>query len=253
MQKVWQPDVYDSQFGFVSDYGQEILKILDPQPNEKILDLGCGTGRLTDAIAQSGALVTGMDLDISMLARAKEMYPNIRFEEADAHFFKTDARFDAVFSNAALHWMTRPSMVLERVSDALRTGGRFVAEMGAKGNVQIIITALRDALDKLKIEVPDLNHIWYFPSVAEYCQLLEQHSFHIDFVQHFPRRTPLPPGKNGLKSWVRMFASPILGQVSNHMVNTICAEVERSANDRLFEDGRWFADYQRLRFGATRI
>src|SRR5262249_12224499 len=139
---------------------------LAPQPGERILDVGCGTGHLTAQIAQSGASVVGLDNSPEMLTAARAAYPGLEFVQADARQFTFAEPFDAVFSNAALHWVREPQRVIRCIREALKPGGRFVAELGGKGNVQTIAHALRAAAEQLGL--PLAESPWYFPGVAEY-------------------------------------------------------------------------------------
>ncbi len=138
----WDPELYDGKHSFVWKYGSNLVDLLDPLPGEKILDLGCGTGHLTSTIKEKGAEVVGIDFSPEMIDQARTLYPGIEFRVAEGTKFKFDDPFEAVFSNAALHWMKKPEKVIARVWDALRPGGRFVAEMGGKGNVSNILSAL---------------------------------------------------------------------------------------------------------------
>jgi trans-aconitate methyltransferase len=214
-------------------YGEDLIGLLDPQPGEMILDLGCGSGQLTAKIAESGADVTGLDRSAEMIAEARRNFPSLTFEIADASNFMVDAPFDAVFSNAALHWVKDADGAAESVARALRSGGRFVVEMGGKGNIRAVMEAVRDVAGP--VETP-----WYFPSVGEYTSLLEQYGFEVAFAALFDRPTRVE-GEDGLEDWLAMFAGSMLES----------AEVRREVANRLrptmFRDGAWMIDYRRLR------
>src|SRR5581483_11020467 len=145
----WNPALYDQKHAFVFEYGQDLLALLQPQANELILDLGCGTGHLTNQIVQSGARVIGLDNSPSMLATARQNYPQLEFHLADAAEFSLPEQFDAVFSNAVLHWVTRAEAAVTCIACALKPQGRFVAEFGGKGNVRHIVTAAQSVLYEL--------------------------------------------------------------------------------------------------------
>src|ERR1051325_4868475 len=131
--RAWDAARYDSAYSFVWERGADLLALLAPQPGERILDLGCGTGHLTAKIAESGAEVVGLDHSTAMIEQARQNHPGLRFEWADAAEFGVPEPFDAVFSNGVLHWVQRPADAAACVWRALKRGGRFVAEFGGKG------------------------------------------------------------------------------------------------------------------------
>ena len=174
-EKRWDPALYDSKHSFVWKYGQELIELLASQAGERILDLGCGTGHLTSQLALAGASVTGLDVSQSMIEQARKNYTDLEFVKADAADFAFAEPFDAVFSNAALHWVKRAENVVVCLARALKPGGRFVAEFGGKGNIQAIHTALLRALDDFGLANKAGWNPWYYPSVGEYASLLERH------------------------------------------------------------------------------
>lgn len=244
---VWNTSLYENHYAFVWQYGESVLQLLSPQPGERILDLGCGTGQLTEKIASSGANVVGIDNSAEMIAKARQNYPNLQFEVADARHFRFDQPFDAVFSNAALHWIKEPDAVISCIQQALKPEGRFVAEFGGKGNVAAIVTALTSIEPN-----PPIAHPWYFPSIADYTTRLEQQGFDVSYAVLFDRPTPLQ-GETGLANWLQMFASSILSTVPEEERSTVVQAVEDRLRPVLYRDGQWFADYRRLRVIATKI
>jgi trans-aconitate methyltransferase len=116
----WDAAQYNQTFSFVWQYGSGILELLDPHPAERILDLGSGTGHLTAKIAESGATVVGVDHSAEMVATARETYPEIDFHQMDATGISVDEPFDAVFSNAVLHWVTPPERAIESIRNDRR-------------------------------------------------------------------------------------------------------------------------------------
>jgi trans-aconitate methyltransferase len=229
----WDAERYQARHSYVFAYGEDLVGLLDPRRGERILDLGCGSGQLTAKIAESGADVTGLDRSAEMIAEARRNFPLLAFEIADAASFTFDAPFDAVFSNAALHWVKDADGAAASIARALRTGGRFVLEMGGKGNTQAVMDAVREVAGP--VETP-----WYFPSVGEYTSLLERHGFEIAFATLFDRPTRVE-GDDGLEDWLAMFAGSMLGS----------REARREVADRLraaiFREGAWVIDYRRLR------
>jgi trans-aconitate methyltransferase len=253
MSASWDPVAYASRFGFVSQLAEDLVELLDPQSGERIVDLGCGTGDLAAKIAARGSDVLGVDADAAMIEAARRQHPEVRFEVMDAYDFVVDSPVDAVFSNAALHWMTRPEAVLERVAAALRQGGRFVAEMGGGRNTERVSGALRVALERHGVPPERQARPWYFPSPGEYATLLERHGFEVRAMWHFDRFTPLVPGEHSLRDWLNLFAGPFLASLASEEQRTaVLAEVEAATRDALYVDGRWHVDYRRLRFHAVR-
>ncbi|MGE0227941.1 MAG: methyltransferase domain-containing protein [Dehalococcoidia bacterium] len=251
--QAWDAAAYGRRFGFVAQLAEDLVGLLDPQPGERIVDLGCGTGTLAAAIAARGADVLGIDADPAMIEAARVAYPALRFEVISAYDVTIDPPVDAVFSNAALHWMTRPEDVLRRVAAALRPGGRFVAEMGGGRNTELVSNALRDALTRRGIPPERQARPWYFPTPAEYATLLERHGFEVRALWHFERFTQLAPGEHALADWLTMFASPITSVLTPEDEAALRLEVEDATRDALYIDGHWHVDYRRLRFVAVRV
>jgi SAM-dependent methyltransferase len=234
-QQTWKPETYERNGRFVSDYGSAVLDLLAPQPGERILDLGCGDGVLTEKIAQAGASVVGFDASGPFVKAASDRGLDVRL--GDAHNLPFEREFDAVFSNAALHWMLEPERVISGVARALRPGGRFVAEMGGHGCVAAIDTALRAVYAKYGRTFPT---VWFFPTAAEYGSLLQAAGFDVDSIALIPRPTPLP---GEMVDWIRTFRS-----VAEPELAAEAAELLRPA--LCDTQGRWTADYMRLRFSA---
>ncbi len=244
----WNASLYDQKFAFVSAFGQDLVKLLNPQSGEAILDLGCGTGQLAEKIAASGAHVIGIDSAASMVETARKTFPTIEFIVADATDFSFPARFDAIFSNATLHWVADAERAAQNIATSLKPGGRFVAEFGGKGNVAHIITAVQEAIgETLHIQV---DSGWYFPSIGQYASLLETHGLAVETALLFDRPTPLSDGEKGLRNWIQMFATAMFREVPEAALPQILARVEQQMRPLLFQNGQWFADYRRLRIMA---
>ena len=248
----WASEHYDEKLSFVSEMGRGVIDLLAPAEGERILDLGCGTGDLTQEIAASRALVTGMDLSRSMLEKARMKYANLNFVEGNAEHFTVQEPMDAVFSNAALHWMKNAEDVVQCVHDALRPGGRFVAEFGGKNNVGTVVQAISEVLMEQGIDAGKLNP-WYFPSIGEYSILLEKHGFRVTYVLHFDRPTPMQDGEGGLRHWLDGFASPFFTDVSPEFLNKTYEEIAERTKSVLYHEGTWNIDYKRLRIRAIKI
>ncbi len=243
----WNPALYQQKHAFVYEYGKALLALLDAKPHERILDLGCGTGQLTEAIAEQGATLIGLDKSPEMIATAKSNYPKIEFQVADAADFAFAEPFDAVFSNAALHWVTRAEEAAACIAKALKPGGRFVAEFGGKENAANVAAAIRDTLkEMLNLKV---HHPWYFPSLGEYASLLEGQGFTVTQAWWFARPTPLD-GEDGMRNWINMFCGDMLKEVPENLRAEVLNRIEANIKPKNFVDGQWFVDYCRLRIVA---
>ncbi len=246
----WNSSRYAENARFVSDLGEPLIALLNPQPGERILDLGCGDGVLTAKIADSGTQVLGVDASSDMVAAAQGR--GIKAQVADAYQLNFRSEFDAVFSNAALHWMKRdPDAVIRGARRALKRGGRFCAEMGGHGNVAAITVALCATLDRYGVINPNSLIPWFFPTADEYRERLERAGFRIDYVALVPRPTPLPTGMRG---WLETFAIPFTKSVQEGQRAAFLDEVTQRLRPVLCdESGKWTADYVRLRFLATAV
>ena len=250
----WDAGLYDRSFGFVSDFATDMVDLLAPEPGERIVDLGCGTGTLTAAIAARGADVIGIDGDAAMVERARTLHPTLRFEHADGRDFAIEGQADAVFSNAALHWMKEaPPEVIACVARALRPGGRFVAEMGAHRNVRIITDALYQALAEEGVAAEAVDFPWYFPRTSHYVGLLEDGGFDVTQLHYFARPTPLDDCPNGLADWIVMFGRNFTDAAPPGRTPAVIGRTIALTRDRLCPDGRWVTDYTRLRFVAVKV
>jgi trans-aconitate 2-methyltransferase len=252
-QSEWNPNLYDAKHDFVWKYGAEIISLLAPQAGERILDVGCGTGHLTAQIADSGARVTGVDRSAEMVKAARIAYPHLKFEVVDARELQFEGEFDAVFSNAALHWILEPEIVIQNIARALRPGGRFVAEFGGKGNIRKMRIAFDRTLSELHPVAPGEINPWFYPSVSEYSALLEKNRFEVRFITLFDRPTPLADGEAGMRNWITMFCSNFLEKLTAEERERLFQRVEELLRPELFRDGQWLADYRRLRFVAHKI
>jgi trans-aconitate methyltransferase len=245
----WDSSLYDDRHSYVWRAGESLTELLRPQAGERILDLGCGTGHLTAKLSEGGATVTGLDSSMSMVAQARQNFPGLKFVLADARDFRFEAPFDAVFSNAALHWIHDAEAVLRCVHAALRPGGRFVLEMGARGNVGRIRQALEEVLAGTG-RTPQCP--WFYPSTGEYATLLEKCGFEVRVAQTFDRWTKLEHPERGLREWIEMFAGAYFEGIPAGEREPLLREMEARLRPALYCDGAWFADYRRLRVEAVR-
>ncbi len=247
MAQQWDPEQYEREGGFVADYGREVAAMLDPQPGKRILDLGCGDGRLSEFLARSGCRLVAADSSPEQVGAARARGLDARVVDAVRLRFRNE--FDAVFSNAALHWIKPPEAVARGVFAALRPGGRFVGELGGRGNIAAIRGALAIALPAHGLDFADLDP-WYFPGQKQYSELLEAAGFSVDRMELFARPTPLP---GGIAGWLRTFTRGFLEQVPEAEREGFLARLAAALEPELRrDDGEWFVDYVRLRFAATR-
>ncbi|HEX2432194.1 MAG TPA: methyltransferase domain-containing protein [Aestuariivirgaceae bacterium] len=244
--QVWNAEDYEKHARFVSDLAGPVLEWLQPQAGQRILDLGCGDGVLTEELKRRGVDVLGVDVSESLLAAA--LARGVETRRMDGQKLPFDAEFDAVFSNAALHWMSDAGAVIEGVFRALKPGGRFVAEFGGHGNVAAVTTAMR-ATARRRGGDAALAGPWFFPSVAVYREMLEERGFRVVRIGLFPRPTPLP---TGMIAWLKVFRRPFFAQYGAEE-DQVLAEVEELLAPSLRDArGNWTADYVRLRVEAVK-
>lgn len=241
--QTWLAERYATAGVFVPVLGVAVVELLDPQPGEFILDLGCGDGVLSEKIAAAGANVVAVDAAPELIAAARKRGLDARL--ADAQNLSFTAEFDAAFSNAALHWMRDAGAVIAGVKRALKPGGRFVAEMGGHGNIASVIVALTAVLARRGIDARPLNP-FYFPTAEAYRDKLRAAGFHVDDIGIIPRPTVLT---TGIEPWLDAFCEAFLAAVPEPERGQARGETADLLRPVLMaEDGRWIADYVRLRF-----
>ena len=245
----WDTTLYNQKHAFVYQYGEGLIDILNPQPGERILDLGCGSGELTQRIAERGAQVVGIDSSISMFTKAQAQFPNLNFYQADVTTFSFSEPFDAIFSNAVLHWVTDYEGAVRQMSAALKLGGRLVIEFGGKENVSTIIQAVSEQLAAFGYSY---KPFWFFPSIGEYTPILERYGFRVRLAQHYNRPTLLTDPETGLTDWIEQFGSYFFDGVEPEDKAAILVNVNRTLRSQLIQDGHWYADYKRIQIVAER-
>lgn len=247
MAQTWNPEVYGRAGAFVHQLAGGVVEWLAVQPNEHILDLGCGDGQLTLRLAQTGAQVCGIDASPEMAAAARGRGADAEVGNAEALPYR-DHTFDAVFSNAALHWVRNQDAMLREVHRVLKPGGRFVAEMGGHGNVAAIRVAFIAVLDRYRLAGRE-DGVNYYPTPEGYRQRLERHGFRVERITLIPRPTLL--GEGGIANWLRLFRKGVLDTLPEAMQKTVVDDTEALLAAALRdEEGNWVADYVRLRFVA---
>lgn len=251
MSQHWNATLYDSSHDFVAKFGEGIFSWLQPQSGEHILDLGCGTGDLAPKIQACGVKVLGVDSSAEMIATAKAKFPTIDFQQADARDLPFSSQFDAIFSNAVLHWVPEKEKAIASMYRSLKKGGRIVLEFGGKDNIQQIWTALKMVLQKRGYAENANISFWYFPSIGAYATLLEEQGFSVVRAEHFARPTLLK-GENGLKDWLLMFTDNFFAGIAAGEKADILEEIATALKPTHFVDGQWVADYKRIRVMAVK-
>jgi len=242
----WDVERYEGGHSYVWQFGASLVEVLAPLAGERILDAGCGTGHLTAEIAKSGADVVGVDNSPEMLGQARQNYPALQFVLGDLTNLNFSERFDAVFSNAALHWVKDPEAAVASFARALRPGGRFVAEFGGKGNISTIVEALRAVLGK----EADERSPWMFLSISEYATLLERYGLEVRQANLFDRPTPVE-GEHGMEDWLQMFGGSFFRDMSPTLAKEKISEIAGRLRPTCYRDGVWTLDYRRLRVVAV--
>jgi trans-aconitate methyltransferase len=248
MSNLWNAKQYETNARFVSELGMPVVSLLAPASGERILDLGCGDGALTAELCKLGCMVTGIDPSEDFVRAAIER--GIDAKVADARNLDMREEFDAVFSNAVLHWIPESQLVSDNVFRALKPGGRFVGEFGGHGNIAAIMTSLVATLRYRGIE-PAKKLGWYYPTVDEYTRVLEGSGFAVEAMELIPRPTSLPTGMEG---WLRTFRGSYLKEMLGDDSEDALTEIIDNLRFSLCDDsGNWIADYVRLRFKAIKL
>ncbi|GAC1631513.1 MAG: class I SAM-dependent methyltransferase [Candidatus Acidiferrum sp.] len=252
MTNQWDAKTYDEKHAFVYERAKGLVDLLAPKKGERILDLGCGTGALTVEIAAQGAEVLGIDRSPEMVEQAKSKFPALKFEVMDATALTFEKEFDAVLSNAVLHWIPEAEKVVTGIARALKPHGRFVAEFGGKGNIQTLVKAFREAFGALGMQAPEGVSPWFYPGIAEYAALLEKHGLEVQSAMLFDRPTVLEDGTRGLENWIRLFRKTYIEKMGEKAAAKWIKEVERICRPKLFQRGDWVLDYRRLRLVSVK-
>lgn len=246
----WDADKYTNNFSFVHKYGNDLMQMIDARENMTVLDLGCGNGALTKKLCDLKFNAIGLDASEDLLKIANEKYPDITFIRSDATDFTLDKKVDVVFSNAVFHWINKENQrnMLDCVYNALNKNGQFVFEFGGYGNNALIHSALKTEFNKKGLEyvMP-----FYFPTIGEYATMLEAAGFRVVYAILFDRSTELQ-GEDGLADWIRMFVKTPFGCIDENIKNDIISNVVHHLKNKLYSNGKWYADYVRIRFKAIK-
>lgn len=246
----WDSERYLNRHAFIIERGRALLDLLAPQAGDRILDLGCGTGDITQTISESSARVVGADASAEMIATARSRFPALDFRVEDAAALPFEAEFDAVFSHAVLHWVTRADDAIRCMRRALKPGGRLVAEFGGQGNCAALESAFAAVLACHSRH--DYLSPWFFPSLSDYATRLEANGFSVCAACHFDLPTPLQ-GEDGLRQWVLQFLPQQLDGLDAAKHEAVLADMEASLRPTHWRDGAWWADYRRLRVVAEAV
>lgn len=242
----WDARDYNKRAGYVAQLGHPVLSLLNPKPGERVLDLGCGDGVLTEAIHRITGSVLGIDNSEEMVAATRRR--GIEAAVMSGENLTFAGSFDAVFSNAALHWMPKADHVLSGVQRALVPGGRFVGEFGGDGNIACIVEAITSVM-KENPSMGGFRNPWFFPSPAVYQDLLEEFGFRVDYIELIERPTYL---EHGIRGWLEIFTKHVTRSMSADLKKLFLAECESYLRPRLYSETKgWWADYVRLRFRAV--
>jgi trans-aconitate methyltransferase len=242
----WDPQRYQGKHSYVWKFGASLLELLEPRGGEQILDVGCGTGQLTAEIAKSGAHVVGLDKSEDMLRQARQNYPALTFIHGDAAGFRFEDPFDAIFSNAALHWVKDAAAAVESIALALRPGGRFVSEFGGKDNIASIQAAFRAVFGA----AADARSPWFYPSIGEYTPLLERYGLEVRQASLFDRPIAL---EGDIEDWLRMFCASYLRDLAGESADETIRQLAAHLRPTQYRDGVWTIDYRRLRILAVKV
>ncbi len=247
----WDAELYEARHSFVWQFGKGLVETLNPQPGERILDVGCGTGQLTAKIAESGASVVGLDSSPAMIGQSRQNFPKLQFVLENVAAMQFNAEFDALFSNAALHWVLDAQTAAHAMSKALRKGGRFVAELGGRGNIQTIEQPNDATVARyLGDHAPASNN--YFPGIGEYTTILENAGFEVRSADLYDRPTPLE-GENGMADWIRQFKWFYFEALPPEQRTKALEDTVEDLAPILHKSGHWIADYRRLRIIAVKL
>lgn len=240
----WDSHLYDNKHSFVAEYGSELLEFVPFNKEQRILDIGCGTGSLTEKLSMQCAYVLGIDGSSEMIERAQKQYPSIDFEVMDALELPYSREWDIVFSNAVFHWIPNHDLLLNKIHHALKPSGKLICEFGACGNIKTIEQGFSDALQELGYAY---HSKFNFPTVEQFGALLTKNDFVIEKIYDYDRPTRLQDGEQGLNNWARQFFQDELKMFSNKEQENILGKLQSRAKNTLWNGEEWIANYRRLR------
>lgn len=252
MNITWNAGDYTSSFSFVHQYGEDVLGLIDAVPGGFAVDLGCGNGALTQALASRGYRVLGVDASAQMLGTAQKLHPELPFMQADATTFSLEQKADVIFSNAVFHWIDadKQPLLLSNIARQLAPGGQLVCEFGGYGCAERVHAALERAFAARSLAYP---RVFYFPTVGQYAPMMEAAGLRVTYAALFDRPTP-QKGPDGLRNWIHMFVKTPFEGIAPHVQEEIIDEAVNALRGELLrEDGVWIVDYVRIRLKAIRV
>lgn len=242
----WDAEDYKDSFSFVPDYGADVTELLTVEKGGRIMDLGCGGGALEAVLLSKGYTVTGVDASEDMLKVARKVNPSVEFIQKDASKLDFENEFDGVFSNAVFHWIDDQNSLLKGIYRALKTGGQLVCEFGGKGCAETVHRELERLFEKRGMKY---KRTFYFPTIGEYTPIMENNGLTVTYAVLFDRKTYI---KGDLISWINMFDKAPFDGVEEHIADEIKKEAQENLKNVLWENGKWFVDYVRIRFKAEK-
>ncbi len=241
----WNTDLYDDAQQFVSEYGKDLISFIPNKEDQRILDLGCGTGDLTNQINESfNSSIIGVDYSQEMIQKAKSKYPNLEFSICDACTIPFTNEFDVIFSNAVFHWIPNQEELHRSIYSALKSGGILICEFGGYKNIEKISSAFGKAIKQYG---DNYDSPFYFPKIEEHTKVVENCGFEIEKIYDYDRPTILPNGNLGLRQWISQFFSSYLNKYDETIQEEILVAVENDLKVDMFKDNNWIADYRRIR------
>jgi len=245
MKDNWDPEKYDKHARFVSDLAMDLIELLELKGDERVLDVGCGDGALSSEIRKKAKDLIGIDQSPQMVKKAIQNGINAKVLDICDMDFRDE--FDAVFSNAALHWVKCQEKALQNINRSLKNGGIFVAELGGSGNVETILSAIKKVFKKYG---KDFQSPWYFPTPSHYKRLLEKSGFAVKHIELFKRDTKI----NDIENWLEVFAKGIASKLDEKERPYFIKDTKEILLDSpLYKNGKWCADYVRLRVKAVKV
>ncbi len=240
----WNASLYDDKHRFVAEYGKDLLECIPHDPEQEILDLGCGTGILTARLFELGNRVVGIDSSHSMIEKAKDQFPEIEFRVCNALDLPFEQEFDVVFSNAVFHWIDDHDLLIKNIYKSLHDGGLLICEFGAHGNIKTIEIAFSEICNTYGYHY---TSGFNFPTVDDFAQMLEKNKLKIEKIYAYDRPTVLSDGEHGLVHWMKQFFSFELVKIPMDIQNIIFEKMEKVCRNTIWNGKEWVADYRRLR------
>lgn len=245
----WNAQNYQATCGRVTEHGSKLVDVLRELHPKRVLDLGCGTGVLTNDIAGFAEEVVGIDQSDTMIEKARTLYPNIEFMVMDACNLPWNGRFDAVFSNAVLHFIKAQDQLLASVHRTLADGGFFVCEFGTDGNLQHLLEAVERACTR-RGKAYTLR--FFYPAEALYKRLLEAHGFFVQSIKTYDLDTKLIEGEPGLRNWVNQIFYTEMQWFGDAERAELLDEIERDLRDEQWDGSEWHLPNKRLQVVARK-